>query len=674
MNRTSLPKLALVVILLVSAILRLWNLDATEFKYDEARVCNLAAGFVDTGIPPVRGMGSSAGIDNPPLAIYLMTVPVLLSRSPWVATAFVAVLNVVGVWACYRLGKRYWGVGVGLGAAFLLAISPWAVFYSRKVWAQDLLLPFVILFIAWLIAWSAEGQRWALSGALVSLAALTQIHMATVSFAALFALAVLLTLVVCPPRRRVSFWGMPLLVGIAASALLYAPYVVFDALTGWKNVRGFAAMLGTPTQTYWEAVRYALLNIGGREIHALAGPAQFRAFLDTILNLNYWPDRIEEALALASMLYLLVRTWRRRSNRRTLLRDGLLVLWIIVPVLFFLRSRSPVYPHYLIPLYPAPYLVLAIAATDLFAAAGRRARIRRPVYAIGSLLGLALMAWQVYLSLSIHAFVETHHTPSGMGTPIGILQRVSDRIRSHADAWGNHEVVVLCAGDNPATDECPAVLQFMAGRELALRFVDHGASLLLPESDADTLIVLAPGASIAVEETPRHTEPMPDQMIWLRENVDAYRFYRLPAGTTPLPAIQPDGVPVRLENGVSLLGYERSAPPTPGATTRLTLYWRVDAVPDSPPPQGYSFANHLLGADGQRYGQQDGPGYPVWQWRNGDTVLSWFEIPVASSAPDRPFHLRVGMYTYIPPDQFIAAYVVDSAGQRTADAVEWPVE
>ena len=84
--------------LLVAALLRLWNLDATEFKYDEARVANLAAQFVDTGIPPLRGMGSSAGIDNPPLAVYLISLPVLVTRDPLFVTAFVVVLNLAGVW------------------------------------------------------------------------------------------------------------------------------------------------------------------------------------------------------------------------------------------------------------------------------------------------------------------------------------------------------------------------------------------------------------------------------------------------------------------------------------------------------------------------------------------------------------------------------------------------
>ena len=54
--RTLWPQLALAAILPWAAFLRLWNLNATEFTFDETRVATLAARFVDTGIPPARSI------------------------------------------------------------------------------------------------------------------------------------------------------------------------------------------------------------------------------------------------------------------------------------------------------------------------------------------------------------------------------------------------------------------------------------------------------------------------------------------------------------------------------------------------------------------------------------------------------------------------------------------
>jgi hypothetical protein len=285
---------------------------------------------------------------------------------------------------------------------------------------------------------------------------------------------------------------------------------------------------------------------------------------------------------------------------------------------------------------------------------------------------LSLIAWQSYLSLSIHAFVEVHDTPGGMGTPIGILREVARTIDRHTDAWDSRQVIALCPGDDPAMDEWPAVLQFISGRKLDVRFVDYDASLLFPQADTDALVVLTPGESHAASELPLHLQALPGQEIPLREGRGTFRFYRLPGGYKPWPPVEPSGAPVALENGVSLLGYALSPAPAPGQRAELTLYWHVDALPADPPPQGYSFANHLLAADGQRCGQADGPGYSVRRWRAGDTLLSWFTIPLAPDAPEAPYRLRVGMYVYTPPDRFTTIHVTDE-GRPIADAVTWPI-
>ena len=690
-------QVALAVILFAAAWLRLWNLNATEFKFDEARVANLAAEMVDTGRIPARGMGSSTGVDNPPVAVYLFALPALVSRDPWVLSAWVGLLNVAAVWGCYRLGRKQWGAATGLLAAAFFAASPWAVFYARKVWAQDLLPPFVVLLISLLYAWVVERRRWALCGALVTLSVLTQIHFAALALIPVVAVAVVAAVVGTVARRvharkaarkGASIW-LPLGVGVALAALLYAPYLIADAREGWRNVRALVQAGGAPAETQWQALRYALLNVGGREIHALAGPERYREFLAGILDLNYWPDRVQEAAVVGSALYLGVCCVRRRKEPRVLARYGLLLLWLVLPALFFLRSSTPVCPHYLIPVYPAPYLAMAIAGGQLASAVWRAGVWRTPRYApyrrwAAALLAVplvALLAWQVYLSLSIHAYVDRHDTPGGMGTPIRVLRHVAGRIREQRAAWGGDQAVLLCPGDDPRWDECPAVYGFMLSRAVRLRVADGGgaegrASVVLPQSESDTLLVVAPGAETAVELLPAFVEPVPELDVPLRPDAGGtpaglYRFYRLPAGQEPTPVTL---APARLANGVELLGMTFEQAPRPGEATRLLLHWRVLEVPPDPPPQGYSFANHLLAVPGQaRIVQADGPGHRVGLWRRGDTVISAFELALPADAPPPPYRLRTGMYVYLPPDQFTTIPVVDAQGAPVGPAVEWAV-
>jgi len=70
-----------------------------------------------------------------------------LPINPLVATGFVAALNVLvcgdDIWIHAQGGRT----DAGLIAALLFAVAPWAVINSRKLWAQDLLPPFVIAYV-----------------------------------------------------------------------------------------------------------------------------------------------------------------------------------------------------------------------------------------------------------------------------------------------------------------------------------------------------------------------------------------------------------------------------------------------------------------------------------------------------------------------------------------------
>ena len=321
-NRGLNNQLAITLVLLLAAFLRLWNLGSSAFTFDSAYLSNLAARFLSTGVPPAQGMVSSVGIVNPPLAVYLISLPVLLSRDPRVVTGFVAVANVIAVWECYLLGRRYWGHWQGTLAALLLAVSPWAVYYSRGVGAQELLLPGVILFFALIMRWLVDHKSWAVAGATFTLAALVQIHFATLALAPVLA-AVLLASAVASVRDRRGLWPWkPLVVGTVAGALLYLPYLLVEAQNGWPSLHAWSNAPHAASSIHWQTIELALINIGARDIYSLAVPQQYQRFLSSLFPLAYWPDRLEETLVILSSLYLFVRCWRERADRGALARDG----------------------------------------------------------------------------------------------------------------------------------------------------------------------------------------------------------------------------------------------------------------------------------------------------------------------------------------------------------------
>ena len=161
---------------LAGAILRLvWPGDM-EYKADELYLFSKA-----TGADPFPWVGQTSGVGtpNPGLGIWIYSLMAqgLGLRSPVALVRGVMVLNVVALVALAAFALRViparqrepW-----LWAAALVAVNPLAVLFSRKLWIQSALPPFVM---AALLAWWRRGQRagafaWGLLGA-----CLGQIHM-----------------------------------------------------------------------------------------------------------------------------------------------------------------------------------------------------------------------------------------------------------------------------------------------------------------------------------------------------------------------------------------------------------------------------------------------------------------------------------------------------------------
>lgn len=72
----------------------------------------------------------------------------------------------------------------------------------------------------------------------------------------------------------------------------------------------------------------------------------------------------------------------------------------------------------------------------------------------------------------------------------------------------------------------------------------------------------------------------------------------------------------------------------------MTLSWRITG-----PPEGdLSFFVHAIGARGSLWGQLDGVGYPIDQWRVGDRLIQWHDVPVPVGDPPGEYTLEGAAY------------------------------
>ena len=665
---------ALLGIVALGLLLRIGWPTLAEFKRDEATVVRRALAIAYEGDLPATGVDTSRGMANLPLTLYLLALPLRLWRDPLAAVLFTGLLNGLAAWACYGLGRAYFGRSVGLLAAFLFAVSPWAVVYGRKIWSQN--LPLVTLgFFAALLATFVRGKPWALVGAFVGLAALIGLHLGGLAFIPILAIAVLLY------RKQVTRW--PFLVGLALFLLALSPYVVHDALHGWSNLRDLTRYAGGEGRLTADALRYAFFLTGSAGIHGLAGGLypEYLAGLPNLWGLNY----LMMGLLVLALLYALVQVVRGPQERRRPLL--LLLLWFAVPVALQSRPTAPVQPFYFILLYPVQFLLIAVLLVDALVWLSTL-RLRRHslwprrrgvagrshssysflIYSFSS-LAVALLVWggwQVAVIGRLLLFTGRYPTTGGYGIPLKYTRAAAQEALRLASP---SEIVVLSAAVNPATDETPAVFEALLFGH-AHRFAD--GRLALPVPDAPETVYLAgpvqDGASDlspVLERLAGLGNVRPGPLVRLPDGW-AYRlFYRsgpdredVLAGLTRFPEA------LRFANGTAFLGYQMDQTVSVGSALEVWLAWWVASPP--PPGMSYHFFAHLLDEEGGLRSQHDGAGFPTASWRAGDLVLSRFSVPVPEDLSPGRYAVWAGLYSY--PD-VVNVPVLDVAGNPAADRV-----
>src|SRR5262249_36058564 len=134
---------------------------------------------------PLHGITSSIGVPNAPASVYLFALPLFLWHSPLAATLFVGALDTASVPVSYLVARRYWDTVAAQSSALLYAVSPWAVIYSRKIWAQDLLPLFVVGCVFAGLLGFVEGRRRWVAVHLALLALAIEIHPSALALAPL---------------------------------------------------------------------------------------------------------------------------------------------------------------------------------------------------------------------------------------------------------------------------------------------------------------------------------------------------------------------------------------------------------------------------------------------------------------------------------------------------------
>lgn len=657
---THLPRrwewLLVALILLLAAGLRLGWPGLTEFKADEARLLTLSFEMVEERRLALRGISSSVGLPNFPVSVWLYALPLLLWPHVYAATLFTGLLNTLAAAGCYALVRRYWGVGAALTATLMLAVSPWAVIFSRKIWAQNLLPLLVLGWGAGALLALVDKRPKFLIPHFVCLALAVQTHLAAVAL--LPATAVLLLIF----RRRLDWRQVGLGLGLAAATVI--PFLLYLMRHSEQISLGRGVVAERGGQFSLDSFRYTMQLSLGQDIHALAGAAAYQDYLALVPN-GTAVQWLWGLLILAGLGTLVWQAWHNWGQPQA--EAGLVVLvWLLIPPLFFLWQGTPIYIHYFIATLPAQYIAAGVGLAALtehsayFVVRRSNYQLRTTHYTLRTITGtvfLTTIIIQFWLIAGLIAFVGERATPGGFGTPLRMQLAAVAEVERLMAATNAAEVLLVGPGSWPELDEFPAVYGTLL-RHMPHRFVDVGEGAVFP---AETAVILLDnrdetGAGPLYEATASQQHPIP-----LRSGEGVLRVLALPGEAAPAPAVAFDELYL-LSNWTIFLGY--SGPQTADSDhVYWWLHWRTGDGPS--PHQTHIFA-HLLDGSGQRIAQADAPAFRSDQWRANDIVVSQFLLPWPDGA-ERPFTIRTGMYYYPAIEPVL---LLDVAGNPYTDAVE----
>ncbi len=399
--RLSWESAVVTAILALAAWLRLRHLKLATFHNDQAIALRIAHDILHGDIRTV-GLASSSGASNPPLYVYIVAVIVAIHDGALFATGSVAVLSVVAIALAYFVIRPRFGRPVALITIALFATAPWAVFFSRILFQQDL-LPVVTVGLLWTLFVVLERDR-------TRVALLVPVLFVIAISLNLSAVSLILPIGVLIAYRARDVNWRAVIAGAGIGVVLLASWLAHNAKHGFRdfslilnNGRGHGGTTGTGTI---EAVRRTIDLISAEGWSFVTGAHHQSGAAWTFGRAAGIVVIVLLVVGMLTSLTRIVRDGRRPEIDSA--RRALLLIWLVgICLAYITSSRSGVGPHYVIVSYPVSFLLAALGLEDAASLVRRRSAV------VSVTIAAAIAAAFVAFTLSFQAFVRQHDGTEG---------------------------------------------------------------------------------------------------------------------------------------------------------------------------------------------------------------------------------------------------------------------
>lgn len=640
----------LAVILLAAAFMRLERPGVVDYRFDEALLSQLAVDWIQGAPLPNRGLIASVGLPQGPLMVYLMALPYAIDSNPILATAFVGLLNVIGVGLLWLFGHRYLSPRVAWLAALMYAVTPWAVMLSRKIWNPNMQPPFLLAGVLFAAYGFLENKRWAQLLALPFFYLQLQFHYGGL------VMFVLLAWIMWRGRKNIhpSLFFVSIVITIILALPFLSGLTQADIAAGQQLIAGDGGGL-----TFSDAavqVVYRFLTGSGVEVAFMLEP--------TITD--FYAQSPPPTLLWNAMMILLGMgvgvAWRRYRYFAPLL-----YLWAFATVVILTPNLIQAHEHYFVLVIPALCVLVAMGIDGILRLLSPY-EIQKPTFSntsigiqratslqVKPILRFAVLGFfalilitQVVWWRGLLTYVDTHPTPYGANSPMHYLMTVREKLLPYPD--------VLVIGGNVTysgsliwepmlyqTAECVRDV-LVEGGEIAI-FPAHPFAVVLPPNTAPYGMM-----NLYRTENPVTIPMRPGEGEYtLHFHESAPEWTETPISSVDAPLF---------DNGVRLTGYHL-------AQNQLYLRWQLT---QKTAPHNYQYFAHFLDAGGDRIGQRDSSFYNIGYWCVGDTLIT----RAAAAIPAEFTTLRVGMYAQID-GRNVNASIIDDHGNPVGAWVDIPV-
>ena len=444
--------MALYLPLLIGAAARLAMIEDVRFTGEEALFYDESCKIANlTDLPWYGPRMSGSGYHPGPLFFVVCAVPLTLSRDPAAVHVWIIILNLLGMLLLGRLTLRLLGVRAAFIVTALLASSPWQFVYSIGIWQPHVMLPLFAVTLWALDRLRAQPRSRSVALLLPVLFGSLQIHPSCVFLWVLAAAFV----VVYRPRLRWSCVGL----GLAATLLLYTPYLAHEVTHGFENTRQvlgdvqeYRWSLANPLRSFWAHFMMTSGNILFHVKHGYWAPVpptlaadlrEYWRFSDPALQPLGWATVfVVSHVATQLLAGLVVVGWAASAvhavaRRKLRAGDSLTFAFLVCPLAVFvvvLLGRKPVYPNYVLFVLAAPFIGYALLDRWLTTV------WRSPRNVVLPLLVVVLFVPRLAVAV---AYTRAIDSARGLGTQRAFARWAAERGRLDVEAnfgWYNRGV------------------------------------------------------------------------------------------------------------------------------------------------------------------------------------------------------------------------------------------